>query len=205
MISLQHIDKAFGNHQVLKDFSLDIKNQEFVSIMGPSGAGKTTILNLIGLLDTPDKGDVQIKGKSKISGKDLQYFRRYIFGYVFQNYALMENETVMENLLLSKPYSKNFTKETVADVLQKVGLSAGCKNQKAYELSGGEQQRIALARIMLKPCEIVLADEPTGNLDKDNKKKIIDLFLQMKKMGKTIVCVTHDMEMAESADRILRL
>ena len=106
MISLQHIDKAFGNHQVLKDFSMDIKEHEFVSIMGPSGSGKTTILNLIGLLDTPDTGTVQIKEKSRISGKDLQYFRRYILGYVFQNYALIENETVMENLLLSKPYSK---------------------------------------------------------------------------------------------------
>ena len=200
MISLQHIDKAFGNHQVLKDFSMDIKEHEFVSIMGPSGSGKTTILNLIGLLDT-----VQIKEKSRISGKDLQYFRRYILGYVFQNYALIENETVMENLLLSKPYSKDFSKKTADKILQKVGLNTECKNQKVFELSGGEQQRIALARVMLKPCEIILADEPTGNLDEDNKKKIIELFLQMKEMGKTIVCVTHDMEMAKSADRILHL
>lgn len=205
MISLQHVDKTFGNHQILKDFSMNIKEHEFVSIMGPSGAGKTTILNLIGLLDTPDKGTVQIKGKSRISGKDLQYFRRYILGYVFQNYALMENETVMENLLLSKPYNKDFTMKTVTEVLQQVGLNADCKSQKVYELSGGEQQRMALARVMLKPCEIILADEPTGNLDKANKKKIIDLFLQMKEMGKTIVCVTHDMDMAESADRIYQL
>lgn len=205
MISLQHINKAFGNHQVLKDFSMDIKEHEFVSIMGPSGSGKTTILNLIGLLDTPDTGTVQIKEKSRISGKDLQYLRRYILGYVFQNYALIENETVMENLLLSKPYSKDFSKKTADKVLQKVGLNTECKNQKVFELSGGEQQRIALARVMLKPCEIILADEPTGNLDEDNKKKIIDLFLQMKEMGKTIVCVTHDMEMAKSADRILQL
>lgn len=89
--------------------------------------------------------------------------------------------------------------------MQKVGLNTECKNQKVFELSGGEQQRIALARVMLKPCEIILADEPTGNLDEDNKKKIIELFLQMKEMGKTIVCVTHDMEMAKSADRILHL
>lgn len=205
MISLQHIDKAFGNYQVLKDFSMDIKEHEFVSIMGPSGSGKTTILNLIGLLDTPDTGTVQIKEKSRISGKDLQYFRRYILGYVFQNYALIENETVMENLLLSKPYSKDFSKKTADKILQKVGLNTECKNQKVFELSGGEQQRIALARVMLKPCEIILADEPTGNLDEDNKKKIIELFLQMKEMGKTIVCVTHDMEMAKSADRILHL
>ena len=173
--------------------------------MGPSGSGKTTILNLIGLLDTPDTGTVQIKEKSRISGKDLQYFRRYILGYVFQNYALIENETVMENLLLSKPYSKDFSKKTADKILQKVGLNTECKNQKVFELSGGEQQRIALARVMLKPCEIILADEPTGNLDEDNKKKIIELFLQMKEMGKTIVCVTHDMEMAKSADRILHL
>ena len=205
MISLQHIDKAFGNHKVLKDFSMDINEHEFVSIMGPSGSGKTTILNLIGLLDTPDTGTVQIKEKSRISGKDLQYFRRYILGYVFQNYALIENETVMENLLLSKPYSKDFSKKTADKILQKVGLNTECKNQKVFELSGGEQQRIALARVMLKPCEIILADEPTGNLDEDNKKKIIELFLQMKEMGKTIVCVTHDMEMAKSADRILHL
>ena len=128
-----------------------------------------------------------------------------LFGYIFQNYCLIENDTVKENLLLSKKYRKNFKEKELEESLEKVGISKEYLGHKVCELSGGEQQRIAIARTMLKPCEIILADEPTGNLDTSNKEKIIHLFKELKKEGKTIICVTHDEEMAKSADRIIDL
>ena len=186
MIELKDICKSFGDHVVLKNFSLKINKNEFIAIIGESGAGKTTILNMISMIDKPDSGSISINGKNSFSKKDVQDLRRYVFGYIFQNYALIENDTVKENLLLSKKYRKDF-------------------KEKVCELSGGEQQRIAIARTMLKPCEIILADEPTGNLDTNNKEKIIHLFKELKKEGKTIICVTHDEKMAKSADRIIDL
>ena len=128
-----------------------------------------------------------------------------VFQSIFQNYALIENDTVKENLLLSKKYRKNFKEKELEESLEKVGISKEYLGHKVCELSGGEQQRIVIARTMLKPCEIILADEPTGNLDTSNKEKIIHLFKELKKEGKTIVCVTHDEEMAKSADRIIDL
>ena len=187
MIELKNICKTFGKHEVLKDFSLQIKKNEFVAIIGESGAGKTTILNIISMLEQSDAGEIVINENNHFTKKEIQNLRRYVFGYIFQNYVLIEEETVKENLLISKKYRKNF------------------KEQELEELSGGEQQRVAIARTMLKPCEIILADEPTGNLDAHNKEKVIQLFQQMKTEGKTIICVTHDEEMAKKADRIICL
>ena len=187
MIELKDICKSFGDHVVLKNFSLKINKNEFIAIIGESGAGKTTILNMISMIDKPDSGSISINGENSFSKKDIQNLRRYVFGYIFQNYALIENDTVKE------------------ESLEKVGISKEYLGHKVCELSGGEQQRIAIARTMLKPCEIILADEPTGNLDTSNKEKIIHLFKELKKEGKTIVCVTHDEEMAKSADRIIDL
>lgn len=205
MIELKDICKSFGDHVVLKNFSLKINDNEFIAIIGESGAGKTTILNMISMIDKPDSGSISINGENSFSKKDIQNLRRYVFGYIFQNYALIENDTVKENLLLSKKYRKNFKEKELEESLEKVGISKEYLGHKVCELSGGEQQRIAIARTMLKPCEIILADEPTGNLDTSNKEKIIHLFKELKKEGKTIVCVTHDEEMAKSADRIIDL
>lgn len=205
MIELKDICKSFGDHVVLKNFSLKINKNEFIAIIGESGAGKTTILNMISMIDKPDSGSISINGENSFSKKDIQNLRRYVFGYIFQNYALIENDTVKENLLLSKKYRKNFKEKELEESLEKVGISKEYLGHKVCKLSGGEQQRIAIARTMLKPCEIILADEPTGNLDTSNKEKIIHLFKELKKEGKTIVCVTHDEEMAKSADRIIDL
>jgi putative ABC transport system ATP-binding protein len=173
--------------------------------MGSSGSGKTTLLNIIGLLDKPDSGKVEINQKSSFTKKEKLLLRRNTFAYVFQNYALIDNETVKQNLLISQPYNKSYSTLLMEETLEKVGLSTSVLDHKIYQLSGGEQQRIAMARIMLKPCEIILADEPTGNLDENNKQKIIEMFLELKRMGKTIVCVTHDKELGASSDRILEL
>lgn len=205
MIELNDISKKFDEKPILMDVSLKINKNEFVSIVGASGAGKTTLLNIIGLLDKPDTGVVKIADYENPSKKEIQHLRRYTLGYIFQNYVLMENETVSTNLLLSKTYNKNFNKELLTTTLEKVGLDATYLNKKVYMLSGGEQQRLAISRIMLKPCEIILADEPTGNLDSENKKKIVSLFHDLKKLGKTIVCVTHDNEIAEGSDRIIQI
>ncbi|PGU93678.1 ATP-binding cassette domain-containing protein [Bacillus thuringiensis] len=205
MIELNNVSKTFDGKPILANFSLNINKNEFVSIVGPSGAGKTTILNLIGLLDKPDFGNVRIANYENPNKKETMYLRRYMLGYIFQNYVLMDNETVSTNLLISKTYNNKFSEEMLISTLEKVGLDSTYLKKKVYKLSGGEQQRIAIARIMLKPCEIILADEPTGNLDNLNKELIVSLFRQLQSLGKTIVCVTHDKEIADNSDRVIEI
>lgn len=205
MIKLEEISKDFKGRQVLQNFNLEIKEGEFVSIVGASGAGKTTVLNIIGLLTQPDTGNVMIKDCVNPSAKDTMKLRRYYFSYIFQNYVLMDNETVAENLRISKKYNPDYQISTVKQTLELVCLNESFLEQKIYQLSGGEQQRIAIARAMLKKCEVILADEPTGNLDGQNKRLVIDLFQKLKEMGKTIICVTHDEDMAKEADRIIKI
>jgi putative ABC transport system ATP-binding protein len=205
MIELKNISRSFSGKTILTNFSLSINKGEFVSIIGESGAGKTTVLNMIGLLDKPDKGTVSIDGHLNPNRKVAMYLRRHKFGYIFQNYVLLNNETVKDNLLISHAYSNNFSNEIMINNLEKVGLDATYLEKKVYQLSGGEQQRIAIARVMLKPCEIILADEPTGNLDHLNKEVILNLFKHLKASGKTIICVTHDKEVAEWSDRIINI
>jgi len=205
MIKLENINKAFNGRNILENFNLEVKNGEFVSIVGASGSGKTTILNLIGLIDKPDSGNVVINDVTNPNTKEGMKLRRHHYGYIFQNYVLMENETVQENLKISKKYNPDYSDQTVKEVLQWVGLDESCLKQKVFQLSGGEQQRIAIARAMLKRCDLILADEPTGNLDDENKKGIIELFEKLKEMGKTIICVTHDKEMAQKATRVIEI
>jgi len=148
---------------------------------------------------------VKIIEKTNPTKKEIQLFRRNNLGYIFQNYALLENETVKSNLLLATKYNKNFKAEMLLDVLDKVELNYNILNQKVYQLSGGEQQRIAIARILLKPCDIILADEPTGNLDEYNKKQIVSILCKMKNLNKTIVCVTHDSYISNISDNTIFL
>ena len=205
MIELRNVYKKFKEQQILENFSLQVYKGEFIVIMGRSGAGKTTILNLIGLLIEPDQGEVSLFDISNPNEKQTQKIRREFLGYIFQNYVLMENETVLENLRVGKKHNPNWTLERVNKVLDEIGLDESFLLKRVYTLSGGEQQRVAIARIMLKRCELILADEPTGNLDSKNKSIIIDLFKKMKAQGKTIICVTHDEEMSLAADRVIQI
>ncbi|UQZ46153.1 ABC transporter ATP-binding protein [Bacillus sp. PK3-037] len=205
MIELKSISKSFDGKSVLSNFSIHIEENEFVSIVGKSGSGKTTLLNIISLLDYPDEGEVVILGYENPKSKEVMKLRRENLGYIFQNYVLMDNETVLTNLLLSTAYAKDFDKNKLSEALEMVGLDKSFLKKKVYQLSGGEQQRVAIARIILKPCDIILADEPTGNLDEYNKNIILSLFHQLKKMGKTIICVTHDPEIAGCSDRVINL
>jgi len=205
MIHLSNITKKYDHNTVLSNFSLSVNRNEFVCITGPSGAGKTTLLNIIGLIDKPDSGKLEINENSFFSSREKLQLRRTFFGYIFQNFLLLPDKTVKRNLEVVSFDNKSLKLNDMKDALEKVGLDSNYINKKICELSGGEQQKVAIARLLLKPFELVLADEPTGNLDAQSKHDIIDIFLEMKHNGKTIICVTHDEDVANSADRVIEL
>lgn len=210
MINLIGITKSYGNHIIFNDFNLEIKKNEMVAIMGKSGSGKTTLLNIIGLIDTYDSGKYIFDEKNENIKPNTQLSQKIIrqkISYLFQNYALIDDETVEYNLRIALRYTRLKRDEIqmrISEVLNIVGLS-GYENYKVFELSGGEQQRIAVARAYLKPCEVLLADEPTGALDTENKKSIMKLIQNLHESGKTIVIVTHDPDIAAVCQRTIHL
>lgn len=202
MINLNNIDVIKNKKYILNNISLEIKKGDFISIIGSSGSGKTTLLNIIGLIEYPTKGSISINKVSKISNKQKQIYRKKIFGYVFQNFLLMDNCTIYENFKLIAPSKKV---EDFKQALEKVDISPDKVYDKVYNLSGGEQQRVALARVLLKDFEVILADEPTGNLDDKNALKVLDILNSLKSEGKTIICVTHDEKIASKSDKIIKI
>ena len=210
MIEIKNITKKYDDRVIFKNFSLKINDGEFVVITGKSGCGKSTLLNIIGLLEDPDKGKVVIDGEKILSSQSKNAVKviRNKISYVFQNFALVDEETVKYNLMLALRYVKLSHKEKenkIADALAKVGL-CGYENKKIYQLSGGEQQRVSLARVFLKPSEIILADEPTGSLDKKNPAIVINILKRINRdYGKTVLIVTHDENLKEIGDRIIDL
>lgn len=203
-ICIRNITKKFGEKVVLENFNLEIKKGEMVALMGESGKGKTTILNLIGLLDDDYQGELLIE-KEKVGKKEKVLYFRNKLGYLFQNFALIDNKTVNQNLDIALEYVKNKEKGNLKQqALEKVGLSDKA-NQKVFSLSGGEQQRVAIARLLIKPCDIVLADEPTGSVDEKNKENIFNLLKSLNELGKTIIIVTHDKEIGQWCDRIINI
>lgn len=210
MIEIKNITKKYDDRVIFKNFSLKINDGEFVVITGKSGCGKSTLLNIIGLLEDPDKGKVVIDGEKILSSQSKNAVKviRNKISYVFQNFALVDEETVKYNLMLALRYVKLSHKEKenkIADALAKVGL-CWYENKKIYQLSGGEQQRVSLARVFLKPSEIILADEPTGSLDKENAAIVINILKRINRdYGKTVLIVTHDENLKEIGDRIIDL
>lgn len=201
MIEIKNISKKMGNKQLYQNFSINIPDQSFVVITGESGCGKTTLLNMIGGIEAINSGEILINGKSVKS-----YPKRYLFreeiGFLFQNFALVEYMTVKQNL--SMVLDKNKANLSIKEVLKKVGLE-GMENKKVYQLSGGEQQRVALARLMLKKCNVILADEPTGSLDEKNSAVVMEQLHYLNEQGKTIVMVTHNMKYVKEATMIINL
>jgi|SRR5690554_1154282 len=193
---LENVCKSYDQQRVISNFTYDFQGGNIYAITGPSGSGKSTLLNLIGLLEKPDQGKIELFGQTNIppmSRKGMMMLR-YKIGYLFQNFALTDNQTVKENLLVALSYIKSRNKDKlICDALSKVGL-AGFEQKKVFQCSGGEQQRIAIARLLLKPCELILADEPTGNLDEGNKRIIFKLLKMLQEGGKTVVVVSHDPE-----------
>lgn len=209
IIQLNNICKRYGKKEVLKDFSLNIEEGELIALTGTSGKGKSTILNIIGLLENPDSGDLIICNEKNIkpNTEKANEILRNTIGYLFQNFALVDEETVEYNLNIALKYvkvKKEEKKKLLEEALKKVGLQ-GFEKNKIYELSGGEQQRIAVARLMLKPSKIILADEPTGSLDEENREIIINLLKDINKSGKTIIIVTHDKYLANKCNRIIEI
>lgn len=208
MLKVNNVTKAFGSKKVLEEVSFEIKQGEKVAIVGESGRGKTTLLNIIGMIEKPTSGTIDLCGYEnvKVNSKQSRTLYRDHIGYLFQNFALLDNETVLKNfkVAIHTKVFRHIAKEKIATVLKNVGLE-NYERKKVYNLSGGEQQRVALARLMLKPCDIVLADEPTGSLDSKNRDRVLAHLDQLNAEGKTIIVVTHDTYVANWCDRIIEL
>ncbi len=210
MISIKNITKSFGSLQVLKGINLEIGNSEVVSIVGPSGAGKTTLLQIMGTLDKADSGDVTIDGinVAKLNQKKLADFRNRHIGFVFQFHQLLPEFSALENIMIPAFIAgtkKRETKERAMELLDFMGLKDRA-NHKPNELSGGEKQRVAVARALINNPSLILADEPSGSLDTQNKAELHQLFFDLRdKMGQTFVIVTHDETLASITDRTIKM
>ena len=210
MIDIKGITKSFGNLQVLKGIDLHINKGEVVSIVGPSGAGKTTLLQIIGTLDRPDEGTVVIDGMeiSQLSKKRLADFRNQHIGFVFQFHQLLPEFTALENIMIPAfiaGKSRNEAKKRAEELLAFMDLSDRA-GHKPNELSGGEKQRIAVARALVNNPAVILADEPSGSLDSKNKADLHRLFFELRdKFGQTFVIVTHDESLASITDRTIHM
>lgn len=202
MIKITNMNKNFDGKVIFKDFNLQIADKEFVIISGKSGSGKTTLLNIIGGLEEVDSGSVIVDGVNITKEKNLLNYFRYSVGFLFQNFALIERETVFQNLNIVK--NKCRTDISIEKALELVDLKDKL-HQKVYSLSGGEQQRVALARLMLKKCNLILADEPTGALDRENANIVISILKKYQEIGKTICLVTHDDYIKTLGDRLVEL
>jgi putative ABC transport system ATP-binding protein len=214
MIRLQNIEKVYRTDTIetlaLNSISLDVAKGEFLSIMGPSGCGKSTLLNIMGLLDAPSKGNIKIADKSteKLNDKQLAQFRNKTLGFIFQSYHLINDLQVLDNVELPLLYRDTTAKERkmlATEALEKVGLANRIKHFPT-QLSGGQRQRVAIARAIVGRPDIILADEPTGNLDSAMGNEIMDILINLNRNeGTTIVMVTHDENMAHKTHRLVRL
>ena len=210
MIEIKNIHKSFGQLEVLKGIDLSIKKGEIVSIVGPSGAGKTTLLQIIGTLDKPNEGEVMINDTniSKLSNNKLSDFRNQHIGFVFQFHQLLPEFTALENIMIPAfigGVSKSVAKQKAEELLEFMQLKDRA-HHKPNELSGGEKQRVAVARALINNPEVILADEPSGSLDSKNKRELHQLFFDLRdKYGQTFVIVTHDEELASITDRTIHL
>lgn len=200
MIELSSVSKSFGGNPLYVDINLTIKDGEFVVFSGPSGCGKTTLLNIIGGLESIDSGKIIVNGIDISKRRNLLKYYQNEVGFLFQNFALIDSKTVRQNLDLV--YKKARENISFSEALELVGLVDKIDTP-VYKLSGGEQQRVALARLIIKRCNIILADEPTGSLDRRNADMVIQILRKIREMGKTIIMVTHDDKYRNCASRVI--
>ncbi|MEG0328003.1 MAG: ABC transporter ATP-binding protein [Erysipelothrix sp.] len=205
MIHVENLTKKFGNRTLFDNLSFDVKKGEMVAIVGKSGSGKSTLLNILATLEPYDSGSVIVNQRdlSKVNRKNQTAYFRNTLGFVFQSYALMETETVEDNVKLGIRFQTNPT-ISVEDAIEMVGMQRN-ENQIVSTLSGGEQQRVALARVLCKNPQLLLADEPTGNLDEENAELVWNLFQNLKEKGMTVIVVTHDISVLNRFDQVIRL
>jgi len=213
LISMKNIFKSYrlgeNKVEVLKDISLEIKEEEFVAVSGSSGSGKTTLMNIIGCIDTADFGEYILAGQDikDRTEDELAYIRNKEIGFIFQSFNLLSRYTAVQNVelpLLLRGIPRKIAHVRAAEMLEQVGLGDRI-NHKPVELSGGQQQRVSIARALVGEPEILLADEPTGNLDSKSGKEILDMFIKLNNAGHTIVLITHDLNIASQAKRIIHV
>ena len=213
MIKLDNIKKVFRTDDVetwaLQNVSLEVKEGEFVAIMGPSGCGKSTLLNILGLIDNPTEGTYMLNNKdvSQMQENERTELRKGMIGFVFQSFNLIEELNVVENIELPLLYmgiSRSERRRRVQEIMERVGIAHRAKHFPC-QLSGGQQQRVAIARAVIPSPKIILADEPTGNLDSRNGREVMDLLAELHREGTTIIMVTHSQHDANYADRIVNL
>ena len=202
LLEVKNVSKIYGDLHALKDVSFTIRKGEWVAIMGSSGSGKSTIMNIIGCMDKPTMGEVILDGQdiTKESQTSLTKIRREKIGLIFQQFHLIPYLTALENVMVAQYYHSIPDEQEALQALERVGLKDRAKHLPS-QLSGGEQQRVCIARALINSPEIILADEPTGNLDEVNEKIVIDILTQLHKEGSTIVVVTHDLEVGDVAER----
>ncbi len=206
LLELKHVSKIYGDLHALDDVSMKVDTGEWVAIMGPSGSGKSTMMNIIGCMDKPSLGEVLLDGVdiSKESSKNLTDIRRDKIGLIFQQFHLINSLTALENVMVAQYYHSMPDEKEAMEALARVGLADRAKHLPS-QLSGGEQQRVCIARALINYPEIILADEPTGNLDEANENIVLDVFRQLHRDGSTLIVVTHDPEVAEVAGRTVVL
>lgn len=207
-IELRGLSKSFGKQIIFDKFSIKIESGEMVSIMGKSGSGKTTLINILGLIEKIDEGDILYNDQLINSENQKRKLLGEKIGFVFQNFGLIDNETVYKNLVLVRQLQRK-NKETKRNciniALDKVGLNESYINKQVFECSGGEQQRIAIAKILLKNCDVIFADEPTASLDSDNKMSVMNHLKELHSLGKTVVIVSHDHDVCSFCDRVISI
>jgi len=210
VLELNSVNKSYGGRNIIKNLSFSVPEKSIVSIIGKSGSGKSTILNMIGMLESVDSGTIKIKGKKipPINSKKATMIRRNTINYLFQSYALINDITVVDNLYVAMEFmdlSKKEKDTLISRVLKDLDIGH-LRNKKVNTLSGGEQQRVALARCILKPGDLILADEPTGSLDHNMAEVVFGLIKKLRDdYGKTIIIVTHDMDLAKQTDKIIEI
>lgn len=206
LLEIKNVSKIYGPLKALDNVNLTVENGEWLAIMGPSGSGKSTMMNIIGCMDKPSLGEVILDGVdiAKQSSKKLTEIRRDKIGLIFQQFHLVNYLTAVENVMVSQYYHSMPDEKEALEALERVGLADRAKHLPS-QLSGGEQQRVCIARALINHPEIILADEPTGNLDEANENIVIDIFKQLHRQGTTLIVVTHDPEVAEVAQRTVVL
>jgi putative ABC transport system ATP-binding protein len=206
LLELKNISKTYGSLTALQNINLTVKQGEWLAIMGPSGSGKTTMMNIIGCMDRPSAGEVILDGVniSRESGRSLTAIRRDKIGLIFQQFHLINYLTALENVMVAQYYHSMPDEKEAMEALERVGLASRARHLPS-QLSGGEQQRVCIARALINYPMLILADEPTGNLDEANEQIVIDIFRQLHAEGSAIIVVTHDPEVAEDAQRTVVL
>lgn len=206
LLELKDVSKVYGQLKALQNINLTVKQGEWLAIMGPSGSGKTTMMNIVGCMDKPSSGEVILDGAniSRESARNLTTIRRDKIGLIFQQFHLVNYLTALENVMVAQYYHSMPDEKEAMAALERVGLAARARHLPS-QLSGGEQQRVCIARALINYPMLILADEPTGNLDEANERLVIDIFKQLHAEGSTIVVVTHDPEVAEDAQRTVVL